>query len=235
MIRLWIGSTIWLIAASLFIIPEATRADTLYLETWTNASFAGFYQEFAPAGFNGTLTGSFVYDATSGQVIQHTHDTTILTINDVRVCGPGNCFPDVLYPPSFPRLLITEPTNEPQNEFDTTHLLYFANEIGVTGGFNPIIGGQTCLIVPNGDECDPFASVSGGLTLVPELSTWAMMLLGFAGLGVAGYRKVRPCGLGRVSAAKVVLDERPLAPGRPHSPLTRHGESGRHPPPSRVA
>jgi hypothetical protein len=27
---------------------------------------------------------------------------------------------------------------------------------------------------------------------VPEPSTWAMMLLGFAGLGFAGYRKSRP-------------------------------------------
>jgi hypothetical protein len=26
------------------------------------------------------------------------------------------------------------------------------------------------------------------LTAVPELSTWALMLLGFAGLGFAGYR-----------------------------------------------
>jgi hypothetical protein len=27
---------------------------------------------------------------------------------------------------------------------------------------------------------------------VPEPSTWAMMMLGFAGLGFAAYRKVRP-------------------------------------------
>jgi hypothetical protein len=27
-----------------------------------------------------------------------------------------------------------------------------------------------------------------GLSAVPELSTWAMMALGFAGLGFAGYR-----------------------------------------------
>jgi hypothetical protein len=33
----------------------------------------------------------------------------------------------------------------------------------------------------------------GGLSLTaaPEPSTWAMMLLGFAGLGFAGYRKAR--------------------------------------------
>jgi hypothetical protein len=27
---------------------------------------------------------------------------------------------------------------------------------------------------------------------VPEASTWAMMMLGFAGLGFAAYRKARP-------------------------------------------
>jgi len=32
----------------------------------------------------------------------------------------------------------------------------------------------------------------GSLTAVPELSTWAMMLAGFAGLGLAAYRSRRP-------------------------------------------
>jgi len=36
---------------------------------------------------------------------------------------------------------------------------------------------------------DPDISVLGGV--VPEPSTWAMMLLGFAGLGYAGYRRTR--------------------------------------------
>jgi PEP-CTERM motif len=30
-----------------------------------------------------------------------------------------------------------------------------------------------------------------GIAAIPEPSTWAMMLLGFAGLGFAGYRKAR--------------------------------------------
>ena len=33
--------------------------------------------------------------------------------------------------------------------------------------------------------------MTGTLSAVPEPSTWAMMLLGFAGLGFAGYRKAR--------------------------------------------
>jgi hypothetical protein len=35
----------------------------------------------------------------------------------------------------------------------------------------------------------------GGVTAVPELSTWAMMLLGFGGLGFTGYRRSRNGGL----------------------------------------
>jgi hypothetical protein len=31
----------------------------------------------------------------------------------------------------------------------------------------------------------------GGTTAVPEASTWALILVGFAGLGVAGYRRSR--------------------------------------------
>jgi hypothetical protein len=33
------------------------------------------------------------------------------------------------------------------------------------------------------------------LTAVPEVSTWAMMLIGFAGLGFAGYRRSRQCAI----------------------------------------
>ena len=35
------------------------------------------------------------------------------------------------------------------------------------------------------------SSISGNQVAVPESSTWAMMLLGFAGLGFAGYRKAK--------------------------------------------
>jgi hypothetical protein len=40
-------------------------------------------------------------------------------------------------------------------------------------------------------EFDMTMSVGGAAVTVPEPSTWAMMLLGFAGLGFAGYRASR--------------------------------------------
>ena len=53
---------------------------------------------------------------------------------------------------------------------------------------NPLTGVvETALLTglnsPHGMDFIPFA--------VPEPSTWAMMLLGFAGLGFAGYRRAK--------------------------------------------
>ena len=42
------------------------------------------------------------------------------------------------------------------------------------------------------DVAQSFASIDVTTPSVPETSTWAMMLLGFAGLGYAAYRKGRP-------------------------------------------
>jgi hypothetical protein len=49
------------------------------------------------------------------------------------------------------------------------------------------------LNVVNGslDIAQSFASINVVNVAVPEISTWAMLLLGFAGLGYAGYRKSR--------------------------------------------
>ena len=51
--------------------------------------------------------------------------------------------------------------------------------IDVTGAA-PAIGGKLILDV----------TTNGGVTPVPEPSTWALMLLGFAGLGFAGWRRM---------------------------------------------
>jgi hypothetical protein len=56
----------------------------------------------------------------------------------------------------------------------------------------------------------PFATITGTVVIkptnVPEPSTWAMMLLGFAGLGFAGYRRSR-------RAAAFARHNRPLVAG----------------------
>ena len=56
------------------------------------------------------------------------------------------------------------------------------------GGSGPGLYGAVVLV----DGVADYTSAGGlSLTAAPEPSTWAMMMLGFAGLGFAGYRKAR--------------------------------------------
>jgi PEP-CTERM motif len=52
-------------------------------------------------------------------------------------------------------------------------------------------GPLTSTFSPSNYEALAIASITIGTGSVPEPSTWAMMLLGFAGLGYAGYRRAR--------------------------------------------
>jgi hypothetical protein len=66
-------------------------------------------------------------------------------------------------------------------------------DLATTAG-DLVIGGSSGQVSTEGNFVAEFTS--GGVTPpppapVPEPSTWAMMLLGFAGLGYAGYRKAR--------------------------------------------
>jgi hypothetical protein len=46
-------------------------------------------------------------------------------------------------------------------------------------------------VIEYANEAAPGAVLSLGISAVPEPSTWAMMVLGFAGLGLVGYRRAR--------------------------------------------
>jgi len=94
-------------------------------------------------------------------------------------------------------------------------------------------------------------SESGSWALVPEPSTWAMMILGFAGLGFAGYRRTRKpvsiaaqlatlsgvawsCGWCRVGIRQERIccrSVRELQPRRGASPQSRGRELQRRDPP----
>lgn len=62
-------------------------------------------------------------------------------------------------------------------------------------------GSQTVTLTNTGYGAPGFGNVDHlTITAVPEPSTWGMMLLGFAGLGVAGYRRARKADAASVSA-----------------------------------
>lgn len=66
-------------------------------------------------------------------------------------------------------------------------------------GFDCLAGGQTATPVDYSDSSTQFQAFSGNqiiaTTAVPESATWALVLAGFAGLGLAGYRATRKAAL----------------------------------------
>jgi hypothetical protein len=56
---------------------------------------------------------------------------------------------------------------------------------------NAVAGPGVYGVVVWADGAGDYTSASGLSLAAPEPSTWAMMVLGFAGLGFAGYRKSR--------------------------------------------
>jgi hypothetical protein len=86
-------------------------------------------------------------------------------------------------------------------------------DFGEVATVNPLTGVVetpllTGLTAPHGLDFIPFA--------VPESSTWAMLLLGFAGLGYAGYRRAR-----RPIALSTPVGQEGATPRT--SPWTHHG------------
>ena len=63
---------------------------------------------------------------------------------------------------------------------------------------NDVFGGATFSVsnFPNPDDFQVSVTLPDGFSIegiggVPEPSTWAMLLIGFAAIGIAGYRKSR--------------------------------------------
>ena len=67
---------------------------------------------------------------------------------------------------------------------DTSTLIIYGGFIIPSVGWSVSVEGG-----PNGEATVFYGGVA--VANVPESSTWAMMLLGFAGLGFAGYRAAR--------------------------------------------
>jgi hypothetical protein len=67
-----------------------------------------------------------------------------------------------------------------------------ASGTGVAGEFWANSPGGMLTVNANSDSAPPYEMIVSGTTItVPEPSTWVMLMLGFAGLGFAGYRASR--------------------------------------------
>jgi hypothetical protein len=69
--------------------------------------------------------------------------------------------------------------------FDDMSFLFSENPAALSAKGGPILGGSGSF-----EDCPcTFAILSGSIAPVPELSTWAMLLIGFAGVGFAFCRR----------------------------------------------
>ena len=81
-----------------------------------------------------------------------------------------------------------------QVSFTTPEVAGVGTLVGYDGG--PITGGQVVADCGTNGVCNLHSALTGSFKpesagAVPEPSTWAMMLVGFAGVGFVGYRRTR--------------------------------------------
>jgi hypothetical protein len=128
-----------------------------------------------------TISSTSSVNATPSATGSTTIEDLVLTVGGqtftVLVAPPANT--DLVAIPGLTVILNQQTADMSESAGITTNAIAvdFTGFLGVTGSI---------------DVAQSFASIDVTTPSVPELSTWAMMLLGFAGLGYAGYRKGRP-------------------------------------------
>jgi hypothetical protein len=148
------------------------------------ASLVTYVFEDASTTLDGTpevITGTFVFDPTS--TTYSSADVVLIgaapysdTYNRPRMVGePSN-------------VLSVSVTESPEPPMPRNLIITFADPLGTTP--DPIVSVQWA----PGPQDDGYSAVTdlspaGSVAPIPEPSTWAMMLLGFAGLGFVGYRR----------------------------------------------
>jgi hypothetical protein len=160
-------------AAIVFSVHQPARADVVYDYNVSGSYTAG--SDFTA----GTLSGTFVYDATTGKVTSADIDaSTIGIFNTLPPGGAGALFVDN----TGYLVNVSESTGAPP----PTLGLGLSSAAALSTGANTTIASFTGLTDGSG------GTFSGTVTVtapVPEPSTWAMMILGFLGVGFVAYRK----------------------------------------------
>jgi hypothetical protein len=167
-----------IISTALFAAGSSSRADTI---TMFNVSGTAVNQSFVPVtptcGARATcpFSGTIDVDVTNG------------TVPDIDITFPSlDPFDRVILSEMNPGAFV-EATNAPSLG-QVLELSFTGSLVGFTGG---TITGQAVVTSDLGIALfvvNPGGSITAA---VPEPSTWAMMLVGFAGLGYAGWRRSR--------------------------------------------
>jgi hypothetical protein len=145
------------------------------------------------------VDGSFAADEFAGAPPTPVPLSGTLTI-DVTI---GSVTASDLIIPTFAPLNIINSQNTSPNGTGLLYVLNVSNTVGDSGDIifiyppdqsNPLIG-HNVIDIDQGEFTSHLGPVvfglTGEITAVPEPSTWAMLLLGFAGLGFMAYRRKR--------------------------------------------
>jgi hypothetical protein len=128
------------------------------------------------------VTGSFTYDAPS-----ITSNPTLLTAVNLTIDGHAYTLPEVGVATDLIGGVIGGVLNT------VSLVLRGSNDFFLAWNPASSTPEEFAYATPQTDvfETDNFTQFSVTAAATPEPSTWAMMLLGFAGLGFAGYRRIR--------------------------------------------
>jgi PEP-CTERM motif len=205
----FIGSQMYGVTfTNLFSIDRATGASTLIGSSFTGGAAGMNALVGAGAGLLGASSAStdiYSISPTTG-VAAVTTSVPLISAGDLAFAG-GSLFESAVDPASGAGQLVDVTTASVVAQFHTTSISAFDDVFGladdgtsmyaVSGTEIYTVNLSNGLLTPvldySGHGLGPangtaFLAESGA---IPEPSTWAMMLLGFAGLGVAGYRRSR--------------------------------------------
>jgi hypothetical protein len=168
-----------LVGAALTLFSPAAKASLYIFDVNAGGIDAsGSFTTDAAVGVIGnilTLTGNVVGGPSPGAI--SFVPSLGSTINDTTFI-----YDDILYP-------------DKHQQFDNNGLMFetagyeynvFTNGPEDYAFYAAAIGTQTYILAASGRD-----AVNGFVTAVPELSTWGMMLLGFAGVGFVAYRRAK--------------------------------------------
>lgn len=172
-----------LVGTMMLVLP-ASRADAALIDyVWSNASITLQESDQGSPGGIATLTGGFTWDTT-------THAVTAV---NTLVGGPAipGLYTTAYNPPSNP----SSSSIFLGDLFGVGFSVVFTSSLDLGGpaalkpGFD---GGGENVLFFNNDEAWKATSTTGfAVAAVPEPSTWAMIILGFAGVGLMAHRRSR--------------------------------------------